>query len=153
EVFAYAPLYKESRYCASCHEGVVFGVHAYGTYSEWLESPARRQGRQCQDCHMAPSGTLTNIAPGKGGIERDPRTRASHGFPGGQADLLRRCLSVTTSAERTKHGVGVRVEVRAESVGHRVPTGFVDRNLVLVVEATGAAGKPVALLRGPKLPR
>jgi hypothetical protein len=152
ELFSYAPLYRESRYCASCHEGIVFGVHAYGTYSEWLESPARRQGRQCQDCHMAPSGTLTNIAPGKGGIERDPRTLAGHGFPGGQADLLRRCLSVTASAERTKEGVRVRVEVRAESVGHRVPTGFVDRNLVLVVEASDAAGKPVALLRGPKLP-
>jgi len=130
----------------------VFGVHAYGTYSEWLESPARRAGRQCQDCHMAPSGTLTNVAPGKGGIERDPRTLASHGFPGGQAELLRRCLAVRVVAERARDGVRVRVEVRAEGVGHRVPTGFVDRNVVLVVEAVGAAGQPLALLSGPKLP-
>jgi hypothetical protein len=152
ETFAYAPLYKESRYCASCHEGIVFGVHAYGTYSEWLESPARRQGQQCQHCHMAPSGTLTNLAPGKGGIERDPRTLASHGFPGGQADLLRRCLSVTASAERKKDAVSVQIEVRAADVGHRVPTGFVDRNLVLVVHAADANGKHVPLLDGPKLP-
>jgi hypothetical protein len=152
EEFGFAPLYRESRYCASCHEGIVFGVHAYGTYSEWLESPARRQGRQCQDCHMAPSGTLTNIAPGKGGIERDPRTLASHGFPGGQPDLLRRSLAVSATPERGGDGVRVRVEVRAEGVGHRVPTGFVDRNVVLVVEALGAAGEGVPLRDGPRLP-
>src|SRR4029077_11499143 len=29
---AYSPLYRESRYCASCHEGTVFGVHVYSTY-------------------------------------------------------------------------------------------------------------------------
>src|SRR5207249_5009167 len=69
---AYSGFYRESRYCAACHEGVVFGVHVYSTYSEWLDSPARRQGRHCQDCHMRPTGTMTNIAPGKGGIERDP---------------------------------------------------------------------------------
>src|SRR5262249_39760991 len=39
---AYSPLYRESRYCASCHEGIVFGVPVYTTYSEWLESPARK---------------------------------------------------------------------------------------------------------------
>src|SRR5262249_41172103 len=63
---AYSPLYRQSRYCASCHEGVVFGVHVYSTYSEWLDSPARRQGQQCQSCHMAPTGRMSNIAPGKG---------------------------------------------------------------------------------------
>jgi hypothetical protein len=152
EEFGYAPFYKESRYCAACHEGVVFGVHAYGTYSEWLESPARRQGRQCQDCHMAPTGKLTNVAPGKGGIDRDPRTLASHRFPGGRGDLLRSCLAVEATAGRTKGGVVLRVEVRAEGVGHRVPTGFADRNLVLVVEAEDAAGRPVRLRDGPTLP-
>ena len=43
---------------ASGHEGVVFGVHVYSTYSEWLDSPARKQGRHCQDCHMKPTGTM-----------------------------------------------------------------------------------------------
>src|SRR5262249_55033579 len=33
---AYSPLYRDSRYCAACHEGVVFGVHVYSTFSEWL---------------------------------------------------------------------------------------------------------------------
>src|SRR5439155_5316139 len=39
EMFGYSPLYKQSRYCASCHEGVIYGVHVYGTYSEWLAGP------------------------------------------------------------------------------------------------------------------
>ncbi|MCI0379190.1 MAG: carboxypeptidase-like regulatory domain-containing protein, partial [Gemmataceae bacterium] len=63
ETFVHAPFYKESRYCASCHEGVLFGAPVYTTYSEWLDSPARRQGKECQHCHMHPTGTLTNIAP------------------------------------------------------------------------------------------
>jgi len=52
---SYAALYSESRYCASCHEGVVFGAPVYTTYSEWLASPARQEGKQCQTCHMAGS--------------------------------------------------------------------------------------------------
>ena len=55
---AFSPLYRQSRYCASCHEGTVLSVHVYSTYSEWLASPARREGKQCQSCHMAPTGTL-----------------------------------------------------------------------------------------------
>src|SRR5262249_50050791 len=70
---AYSPFYRSSRYCAACHEGVVFGVHVYSTYSEWRQSPAAILGQQCQDCHMKPTGQMTNIAPGKGGIERNPQ--------------------------------------------------------------------------------
>jgi hypothetical protein len=152
ESFAYSALYKESRYCASCHEGVLFGVPVYGTYSEWLDSPARKQGRQCQDCHMAPTGRLTNLAPGKGGIERDPRTLASHAFPGGTPEMLRRCLRLSVVLRQDAKGVRAEVEARAEDVGHRVPTGFIDRNLLLVVEALDGAGKHVPLREGPILP-
>jgi len=150
ESFIHAPFYKESRYCASCHEGVLFGVHVYGTYSEWLKSPARNEGRQCQNCHMAPTGSLTNIAPGHGGIERDPKTLASHVFPGGTMDMLRKSLKLHVKRERGPEAIKVTVELLAENVGHRVPTGFIDRHLVLVVEAWNAYGKPVAALTGPK---
>jgi|GEM_PF-234760 len=152
ESFVYAPFYKESRYCASCHEGVVFGVHVYGTYSEWLESPARRQGQQCQDCHMAPTGKMTNLAPGQGGIERDPRTLASHGFPGGTSEMLKKCLEVKSTATRRGKEVIVMVTTQARNVGHRVPTGFIDRHLVLVVEALNERGRQVQLSAGPELP-
>ena len=149
---AFSPLYRESRYCAACHEGIVFGVPVYTTYSEWLASPARRQGKQCQTCHMAPSGRLTNVAPGHGGLPRDPHTLAGHRWPGGQAETLRRVLRTSVRLERSGPESRVVVEVGAESVGHRVPTGFVDRHLVLVLEAFDAAGKIVPLQDGPILP-
>jgi hypothetical protein len=151
---AYSPLYLESRYCASCHEGVVFGVPVYTTYSEWLDSPARRQGKQCQDCHMAPTGTMTNIAPGRGGIERDPQTLANHRFfAPDQETMLRHCVRVEASARRKGDEVRVTVRIVAENVGHRVPTGFIDRHLILVVDALGADGNLVRGGSGPSLPQ
>ncbi len=38
---SHLPLQSESLFCATCHEGIVFGVPVYTTYSEWLESPDR----------------------------------------------------------------------------------------------------------------
>lgn len=152
ESFAYSPIYKRSEYCASCHEGVVFGVHAYGTYSEWLESPAKRQGKQCQTCHMAPTGHLTNIAPGSGGVERNPFTLASHGTPGGELSMLRKAVSLQMRVKSEPRGRVVEIDVTAKNVGHRVPTGFPDRQLLLVVSAVDVNSKEVALQEGPRLP-
>jgi hypothetical protein len=153
DTFGYSPLYKESRYCASCHEGVIFGVHVYGTYSEWLDSPAKKKGQQCQDCHMKPTGKMTNIAPGHGGIERDPHTLGSHALPGGQKDMLRDCLDATVKIEAAGGKTNVSVEVVAKNVGHRVPTGFIDRHLVLVVDALDAKGQSLPRLGGPIVPK
>jgi hypothetical protein len=151
ESFAHAPFYKESRYCASCHEGIIFGVHVYGTYSEWLASPARQDGKQCQSCHMAPTGTLTNMAPGKGGIERDQRTLASHSLAGAVPEMLRTCLKLQVEVNPEKEQTRVATLLRADNVGHRVPTGFIDRHLVLVVETWDAKGNRIAPSGGPKL--
>jgi hypothetical protein len=151
ESFVHAPFYKESPYCASCHEGILFGVHVYGTYSEWLASPARRAGQQCQSCHMAPTGAMTNVAPGKGGIERDPKTLANHEMAGAIPEMLRKCLQFQVEVNPEKDHVKVVMLLRADNVGHRVPTGFIDRHLVLVVRGLDARGKPVAATAGPKL--
>jgi hypothetical protein len=148
---SFSPIYQESRYCASCHEGTVFGVAVYGTYSEWLASPSRQDGKQCQTCHMAPTGTLTNLAPGHGGIERDSRTLASHHFPGGQRDMLHRCLQLRAAIDFVGSDVRANIEVLTDGVGHRVPTGFPDRNLVLAIEASDGASQPVPPKAGPTL--
>ena len=149
---AFAPLYRDSKYCASCHEGVVFGVHVYSTYSEWQRSPAYKEGRQCQDCHMAPTGRMTNIAPGNGGLERDPKTLSNHlFFDGNQEEMLRRCLQASVLCSRMGDSVRAAVRLWTEGAGHRVPTGFIDKHLILVVEGEDAAGKRVALRSGPTL--
>ncbi|HEV7221728.1 MAG TPA: carboxypeptidase regulatory-like domain-containing protein [Pirellulales bacterium] len=157
----HSPLQKQSRYCASCHEGIVFGVPVYTTYSEWLESPARRKGEQCQTCHMTPTGALTNIAPGAGGIDRDPKTLASHQLlPGGREAMLKKCLKLSVAARPAPAridagiaaGIDIQVELLARDVGHCVPTGFIDRHLALAVEAFGAGGQIVDAISGPRLP-
>ena len=102
---------------------------------------------------MAPTGTLTNIASGHGGIPRDPRTLASHGLlPGGRAAMLRQCLHVSGRLERAGGEARAVVEVRADNVGHRVPTGFPDRHLVLVVDGLTADGRPLPARAAPLLP-
>jgi hypothetical protein len=151
---SYSPLYRDSRYCASCHEGIVFGVHVYATYSEWLASPARREGKQCQTCHMAPTGRMTNMAPGRGGIDRDPMTLANHRFfARSQQEMLRAAVTVSTTLRRHDGEVNAEVEVQADGAGHRVPTGFIDRHLILVAEAFDGAGKSLAPRGGPVLSR
>jgi hypothetical protein len=138
----FAAIYRDSRYCATCHEGTVFGVHVYGTYSEWLDSPARKEGKQCQSCHMTPTGTMSNFAPGKGGIERDPQSLANHRFfAGDRFTMLRKSLRVEVQSRLEKETTRVDIAILAQDAGHRVPTGFSDRNILLVVEALEAAGR------------
>jgi hypothetical protein len=151
----YSPIYRDSRYCAACHEGVVFGVHVYSTYSEWQESPARKEGKECQSCHMVATGSMGNFARGHGGLDRDPKTLGNHQlFAGSQLEMLRSCLRLAVEAQTTESEVRLSVRLAAEHVGHRVPTGFVDRNLVMVVEAFGEDGNEVEPRNGgPRLPR
>ncbi len=148
------PLERESRFCASCHEGVVFGVPVYTTYSEWLASSARQRGKQCQSCHLQPTGKLANLAPSAGGINRDPSTLASHQFlPGGREAMLRRCLKLSVSLAPSPERIEVRVQLTAHDVGHSVPTGFIDRHLTLFVQAVDGSGHALPALDGPRLPR
>jgi hypothetical protein len=150
---AYSSLYQDSRYCAPCHEGVVFGVHVYSTYSEWLDSPAGKEGKQCQSCHMAPTGRMTNIAPGRGGIARDPKTLGNHRFfAGSQLDMLRQALSLSASMDVDGQQTTVTVDLRADGAGHRVPTGSADRHLVLIVDALDQKRKVLPTHTGSTLP-
>jgi hypothetical protein len=86
---------------------------------------------------------MTNVAPRHGGIERDPATLASHRMKGGQLDMLRSCLTLTLRLKRTPAMAEVAAALVACDVGHRVPTGFVDRNLVLCVEAFDQNGRSI----------
>ena len=143
---------RDSRLCAACHEGVVFGVPVYTTFSEWRASPAGLAGKSCQSCHMTPTGKMNNVAPGRGGIRRDPATLANHSFfAGSQLEMLRSCLEMRSTAQRGADGVTVDIKLTAEGVGHRVPTGYIDRQLILFVDAF-AGDRSVPLRIGPTLP-
>jgi hypothetical protein len=48
--------------------------------------------------------------------------------------------------------VRVVVRLRADDVGHRVPTGFIDRHLLLVVAGLDETGRELTPRSGPLLP-
>lgn len=137
---SYSPIFKDSRYCASCHEGVLFGQRVYTTYSEWLASPSALRGESCQSCHMKPDGKMINIAPGSGGLERNAQTLASHDLmPGGKLAMLQNAIRMEVSVVPQGERTIVMVQLLALGVGHKVPTGHVDHHLLLKVDAIGVS--------------
>jgi hypothetical protein len=149
----YSPLYRSSLYCASCHEGTLFGTRAYETYSEWKASRYAARGVECQDCHMRSDGVTRNIAPGHGGIDRDPRTLSTHHFPGSMDEtFLRSSVDMDLRVRRDGETLVAETTVWPVNVGHMLPTGSPDRHLILIVEATDAGGQPLEQLAGPVIP-
>ncbi len=149
----YSPLYRSSYYCASCHEGTLFGTKAYETFSEWSTSSYARRGVECQHCHMQPDGVMRNFAPGHGGIDRDPATLATHHFAGSADEsLLRSSVDLRLFARQEGNLIRAAVSVRSVNVGHRLPTGSPDRNMLLLIQATDDQGQDLALQSGPVIP-
>jgi hypothetical protein len=96
---------------------------------------------------------MSNIAPGHGGLNRDPQTLGNHRFfAGSQEEMLRSCLQVGVSWDGDRPGRQATLKLEVKDVGHRVPTGFPDRQLLLVVEGLDGQGRPVSLEAGPTLP-
>ncbi|MBW1780783.1 MAG: hypothetical protein JRL30_08570 [Deltaproteobacteria bacterium] len=154
------PLLQESRYCASCHYGVFWTTVIYNSYGEWLESPysdpASGKGKTCQDCHM-PSPTLwkgkriTNVAPGKGGIERNPFDIHSH-LTTVDETLLKEALTMTVSVRREAGDLVVKATLYNDKTGHHVPTDSPLRHLILLVDARDSKGARLRQVSGPRLP-
>jgi hypothetical protein len=154
------PLLQESAWCAPCHYGVFWDTLVYNSYGEWLASPYGdpETGKTCQQCHM-PTPTLlngqpiTNVAPGKGGVERDALTIHAHTFPGASStDLLQNAVTMTVAAARVGEQIRVDVTLVNDRTGHSVPTDSPLREVILLVRATDARGEDLTLLDGPTVP-
>ncbi|MCK9409866.1 MAG: multiheme c-type cytochrome [Bacteriovoracaceae bacterium] len=139
---AFAPTISKSLYCAPCHQGSFWGVPIYESYSEWLASPYAAKGITCQNCHMHPDSVTTNFAPGRGGLERDPKTIPSH-FDFGSRDsaFLASSVKMETIGKTDDDSLRVNVAITNTTAGHHVPTDQPMRNLILLVRATTAQGK------------
>ncbi|MCK5585143.1 hypothetical protein KAJ02_03645, partial [Candidatus Bipolaricaulota bacterium] len=152
-------LIAESQFCATCHQFSFWGTPIYQSYREWLESPYAEKNVTCQMCHMpAPSildgEILTNVAPGKGGVERDPMTIHAHTQPGAaDVDLLQDTVDLTLHLKPTDDGfVEATVAITNTKAGHHVPTDYPGRQMILVVTATDEDGTELPLVDGPTLP-
>jgi Cytochrome c554 and c-prime len=149
----FSPLYRSSYYCASCHEGTLFGIRAYETFSEWLASGYAKQGVECQACHMKPNGSTKNTAPGHGGVDRDVTTVGTHHFPGSTDDeLLQSCVELSMRGSRDGTRIQSIVTVQPKQVGHRLPTGSPERHLILTIRAKTDLGDELKLAEGPTVP-
>jgi len=156
----YLPLLKESRFCAPCHFGVFWDTPVYNSFGEWLASPYSNpaSGKTCQQCHMpAPTvldgNLMTNVAPGKGGIDRDPLTIHAHTFPGTtNLELMQNAVSLTTTLRLNENKLAVNVKITNDRTGHAVPTDSPLRHLILLVQAEGDNGQPLEQLSGPTVP-
>ncbi|MBL6978522.1 MAG: hypothetical protein ISR61_06210 [Desulfobacteraceae bacterium] len=154
------PLLEESRYCAPCHYGVFWSTVVYNSYGEWLESPysdpESGKAKTCQECHMVSptvwkGNNLKNVAPGKGGIDRDPSTIHSH-LTTVDKDLLQDALTVTVAAKKEGGNVVLKVTLTNDKTGHHVPTDSPLRHLILLVDARDSRGNRLKQSGGPVLP-
>ena len=156
----YLPLIQESQFCAACHFGVFWDTVIYNSFGEWLDSPysAPETGKTCQDCHMPlPSlvdgEAIINVAPGKGGVERDPMTIRAHSQLGAMdEEFLQTALAMTLSARVEEGNLVVQVGITNDNTGHHVPTDSPLRHLILLVEATDTGGTPLTQTDGPNVP-
>ncbi len=156
------PLLRESQFCAACHYGVFWNTVVYNSFGEWLDSPysdpTSDVAKTCQQCHMpAPTvldgETITNVAPDKGGIERDPMAIHAHTSPGAaNVQLLQNALTLTASAHQEGDEVRVDVAITNDKTGHDVPTDSPLRELILLVRATDAGGNALPQTSGPTVP-
>ena len=79
----------KSEFCVSCHQVAVnLGIKLEIVWDQYRDSPARKAGVSCQDCHMGkvpgkPEGYATAPSAVVGGKEINPgRRHASHRFVG-----------------------------------------------------------------------
>jgi hypothetical protein len=132
----YSAKISKSIFCAPCHLGGYWGVPIYESYTEWLASPYSELGIECQDCHMTPDGIITNFAPGKGGVERDPTTIYTHNQPGSRdSSFLASAVEMRVKTYVTGNNLNVNIEIENIGAGHHVPTDQPMRNMILIVRA------------------
>lgn len=150
------PLHGSSEFCGACHDLVeVSGVSLERPYEEWLESPARIEGTNCQGCHMPAS-------EGQAAVDGPDRTVHDHSFVSIDVPLLTDFWSeeeeVQRSARTTEFLTGIAamdvvcsssqgeldVVLTVDNLleGHALPTGstFIRELWVelIVTDATGA---------------
>lgn len=151
----YAPIQRQSQFCAPCHFGTFWDTQIYNSFGEWLESPysENETGRTCQDCHMPPGRNDHFARFDQGAALRDPQTIFSHRMPGAaNVELLQNAVTMTANARLEGGQLAVAVRVTNDKTGHHVPTDSPLRQVILLVRATDEEGQPLSLLEGGTIP-
>ncbi|AKS40949.1 carboxypeptidase regulatory-like domain-containing protein [Wenzhouxiangella marina] len=153
---SYQPQFKESRFCASCHEynNPDTGAPGQNTYTEWLASPFAVEGpdfQACQDCHMPAASEPGPISSLGGQPVRPPEQRRSHRFTGATPTTLSDAIELDLQAIQQGEELVVTANVTNAGAGHHFPTGISIRNALLVIEAR-IDGNPLTQSGGDVVP-
>lgn len=122
------PAFRAAEFCSACHQFDADGFALNGkllenTYAEWKTSPAAKEGRQCQDCHMP---------------DRRHLWRGIH-----DRDMVASGVRVSLDTGRPRHRPGDMVRatlvVSSVGVGHFLPTYVTPRLVVrfALIDQTG----------------
>ena len=148
-----AAVYRDSLYCASCHQytNPSTGAPGQNTYVEWQASPYAVPGpgfRSCQDCHMPAAATDGTLA--SGGPTRPGSQRHDHSFVGATPTTLAGAITLTANGAEVGGVVQVNASV-TNNAGHAFPTGISIRNAMVLVSAS-YLGTPLVQTSGPTIP-
>lgn len=144
---SFSEFHTSSELCGTCHNvrHVVFGTRLESTFDEWETTAYKKQGIQCQDCHMyqredvpGTGSTDRPFNPGKAAVDGPERKHIfTHYFIGGNTLLPvlgKDNLQKKMAEERLKHaavisieginGNDVSVKIVNNGAGHYIPTGL-----------------------------
>jgi len=136
------------------------------TYQEWkqwqdgLQAGDSNKGKKCQDCHMSwrkemlpyDNYVIDGHARDMWGTHRSPRDIRPHHFDGATAIQLKTALSMEIEGEVAGNILTVKVYITNTNGGHWVPTGETMRSVMLLIQATDSAEKPLKMVGGSRLP-
>lgn len=133
----YSELLTKSEFCAGCHEFSLNGIPISETYSEWKEGPYSKEGVQCQDCHMA-------VTPGysSNGIERE-KVYKHFWYGGHTGQFLERAFDVEYQINKEGKKANIVLNITNKGVGHKIPSGFPSRQVVLGLVVTDDNNKEI----------
>lgn len=158
------PLYKESKYCASCHDETspITNKQIVSTFKEWEKSPYnnkedKTKNKSCIDCHMTylkddKFSPLSGASTDGGAIKKDIKVHyfaGSNHFLAGLKDVKNENQILQLLRTSAKLDVNIKdnqIQVGVENVGagHHLPTGVADfRELWLDITITDAENKIV----------
>jgi hypothetical protein len=140
------PLYKESKYCASCHDETspVTGKQIVSTFKQWEKSPYnnpkdKTKHKTCIDCHMTnlennKFSPLKGTSTSGGVIKNDIKVHyfaGSNHFLAGlkdkkNEDQILQLLRTSAKLDVDVKNGQVHVGVKNVGAGHHLPTGVAD---------------------------
>ncbi len=135
---AYSLLLTKSEFCAGCHEFSINGIPVYETYTEWKEGPYAAEGKQCQDCHMeAKPGVAA-----KNGTVRD-KVYKHYWYGGHSGQFLEKAFQIESKVNQIGNRAKVTLSITNSNVGHKVPSGFPARKVILNFRASDENGREI----------